>query len=144
MVTILQTAFSNLFYNIEIVVFQVEFDWSLFPMVQLTMKQHQIRLWIPTKQETSHYLRQWWRVYWWIINGLTQDYSNSSTLTMEVLQSCTKPSICIIHVWSSHLDEFTQLVLSVAGQLASIFQWLTVRLWNHLNILHWAIHSAVS
>ena len=28
------------------------------------------------------------------INGLVQDCSNSSALAMELLQSCTKPSIC--------------------------------------------------
>ena len=27
------------------------------------------------------------------IDGLVQDYSNSSVLAMELLQSCTKPSI---------------------------------------------------
>ena len=28
------------------------------------------------------------------IDGLVQDCSNSSVLAMELLQSCTKPSIC--------------------------------------------------
>ena len=31
------------------------------------------------------------------INGLVQDYSNSSALAVELLQSCTKPSIPCIH-----------------------------------------------
>ena len=30
------------------------------------------------------------------IDGLVQDYSNSSALAMELLQSCTKPLICFI------------------------------------------------
>ena len=30
----------------------------------------------------------------WYIDGLVQDYSNSSALAMELLQSCAKPSIC--------------------------------------------------
>ena len=29
------------------------------------------------------------------IDGLAQDCSNSSGLAMELLQSCTKPSICL-------------------------------------------------
>ena len=37
----------------------------------------------------------------WHINGLAQDYSNSSALVMEFLQSCAKPSIYI--VWYSSL-----------------------------------------
>ena len=32
----------------------------------------------------------------WHINGLAQDYSNSSALEMELLQSCAKPSIYIV------------------------------------------------
>ena len=30
------------------------------------------------------------------IDGLVQDYSNSIAKALELLQSCTKPSICII------------------------------------------------
>ena len=30
----------------------------------------------------------------WYINGIVQDCSKSSALAMELLQSCTKPSIC--------------------------------------------------
>ena len=34
-----------------------------------------------------------------LIDGLVQDCSNSSVLAMELLQSCTKPSICsLLHV----------------------------------------------
>ena len=35
----------------------------------------------------------WYNVIDWYIHGLVQDCSNSSTLAMELLQSCTKPSI---------------------------------------------------
>ena len=34
------------------------------------------------------------------IHGLVQDWSNSSVLAMELLQFCTKPSICIIKLTS--------------------------------------------
>ena len=70
-------------------------------------------------QATSHYLSQCWpssmspygvtRPQWvnspllqWDIDGLVQDCSNSSALAMELLQSCTKPSICthtLEHHW---------------------------------------------
>ena len=45
------------------------------------------------------YLQMPWLVAWpghnrpWYINGLVQDYSNSSALAMKLLQSCTKPTI---------------------------------------------------
>ena len=41
-----------------------KFQWSLFPMVQLTIFQHWFRLWVGAGQATSHYLKQWWLVYW--------------------------------------------------------------------------------
>ena len=34
------------------------------------------------------------------IDGLVQDCSNSSALAMELLQSCTKPSICAVYIQS--------------------------------------------
>ena len=33
------------------------------------------------------------------IDGLVQDCSNSSALAMELLQSCTKPSKCMLHLY---------------------------------------------
>ena len=38
------------------------------------------------------------------IEGLVQDCSNSSALAMELLQFCTKPSICRIQFWCHHLN----------------------------------------
>ena len=37
------------------------------------------------------------------IDGLVQDCSNSSALAMELLQSCTKPSICHSQVQLDHV-----------------------------------------
>ena len=37
------------------------------------------------------------------VKGLVQDCSNSSALAMELLQACTKPSMCITSTISSHL-----------------------------------------
>ena len=33
------------------------------------------------------------------MDGLVQDWSYSSALAMELLQSCTKPSICFLSLW---------------------------------------------
>ena len=38
------------------------------------------------------------------LDGLVQDYSISSLLVMEILQSCIKPSICVIGVETSTED----------------------------------------
>ena len=40
--------------------FWIEFHWSLFHSVQLTISQHWLRWWIGTGQATSHYLNQCW------------------------------------------------------------------------------------
>ena len=49
-----------------------------------------------------------WTLYTSYIDGLVQDCSNSSVLAMELLQSCTKPSMCINglghHVYSSAIS----------------------------------------
>ena len=44
--------------------------WSLFPRVQLTIFQHWFRSWLGTDQAISHYLKQWWLVYWRIYASL--------------------------------------------------------------------------
>ena len=36
------------------------------------------------------------------VDGLVQDCSNSSVLAVELMQSCTKPSI---YVWDQHFNE---------------------------------------
>ena len=37
------------------------------------------------------------------IDGLVQNCHNSSALAMELLQSCTKSSICLYHSWCKYL-----------------------------------------
>ena len=52
------------------------------------------------------------------INGLTQDCSNSSALAVELLQSCTKPSI-----WSALL-QVPSLVYALFLSLFSVFNFV--------------------
>ena len=96
--------------------FWLKFEWSLFLRVQLTIFQLWFRLWLDAVQATSHYLNQWWLVYWCIYASLGLDEltccwaciqgymihyiwwfvqvcSKSIADTLELLQSCTKPSI---------------------------------------------------
>ena len=55
------------------------------------------------------------------IDGLVQDCSNSSALAMELLQSCTKPSICawleIKLLQPLHVHNYVMLDILVCGRL---------------------------
>ena len=60
MANILHTTFSNAFSWMKIFEFQIQFDWSLFLRVQLTIIQHGFRWWLGAEQATRHYLNQCW------------------------------------------------------------------------------------
>ena len=60
MTTIWQTAFSNSFSSLKIVMFRFSCHWDMFLHVQLTSIQHWFTLWLGVEQATSHYLNQWW------------------------------------------------------------------------------------
>ena len=65
-----QTTFSNAFSWMKMFKFQLKFHWSLFLRFQLTIFQHWFRYWLGAVQATSHYLNQWWLVYWRIYASL--------------------------------------------------------------------------
>ena len=65
-----QTTFSNAFSWMKMFEFRLKFHWSLFPRVQLTIFQQWFRWWLGAVQATSHYLNQWWLVYWCIYASL--------------------------------------------------------------------------
>ena len=56
--------------HLKIVGFWLNFHWNIFARVQLTIIQHRVRLWLGAQQATSHYLNQWWSVYWRIYASL--------------------------------------------------------------------------
>ena len=64
---IFQTAFWNWYSWMNMLKFRLKFHWSLFLRFQLTIFQHWFRL---ADQATSHYLNQWWIVYWRIYASL--------------------------------------------------------------------------
>ena len=65
-----QTTFSNAFSWMKIFNFRLRFPWRLFPRFQLTIFQHWFRWWLGAGEATSHYLNQWWSVYWRIYASL--------------------------------------------------------------------------
>ena len=70
MTAIYQTTFSHAFPWMKMYEFRLKFHWSLFVRVQLTIYQHWFRWWLGADQATSHYLNQWWLVYWRIYASL--------------------------------------------------------------------------
>ena len=64
MATVSRTTLSNVFSWMKILEFRLRFHWSLFLNVQLAIIQHWFRKWLGADQATSHYLKQWWLVYW--------------------------------------------------------------------------------
>ena len=70
MVAISQTTLSIAFSWMKMLEFRLRFHWNLFPSFQLTIFQHWFRYWLGAVQVTSHYLNQWWLVYWRIYASL--------------------------------------------------------------------------
>ena len=70
MAVVSQTTLSNAFSWMKMLEFRLRFLWSLFLRVQLTIIQHWFRQWLGAGQATSHYLNQWWLVYWRIYASL--------------------------------------------------------------------------
>ena len=71
MAAVSQTMISNAFSWMKMYEFHLKFHWSLFLRFQLTIFQHWFRYWLGAVQATSHYLNQWWLVYWRIYASLS-------------------------------------------------------------------------
>ena len=48
----------------------IKFHWNLFLRVYLTIFHHWFRQWLGAFQAPSHYLNQWWQLYWGIYVSL--------------------------------------------------------------------------
>ena len=86
MAVVFQTTFSNAFSWMKMYEFQLKFHWILFPRVQLTIFQHWFRQWLGAGQATSHYLNQWWLVYWCIYESLCLNELNGSHLAYDTFK----------------------------------------------------------
>ena len=63
---------------------------------------------------------------WYNFDDLVQDCSNSSTLAMELLQSCTEPSICLDSL-SSRIQSRPEALLHACGFDAYV---MSIRLYS--------------
>ena len=70
MAVIFQTTFSNAFSWMKVYKFRLRFHWCLFPRAQLKIFKHWFIYWLGAGQVTSHYLKQWWLVYWHVYASL--------------------------------------------------------------------------
>ena len=96
MVAIFQTTFWNGFSWMKIYEFRLKFHWSLFLRAQLTIYQNWFRKWLGADQATSHYLNQWWLIYWHIYASL-----GLNELRRLVNSSPTRPTYIFLKL-SSH------------------------------------------
>ena len=70
------------------------------------------------------------------IDGLVQDYSNSSALAMELLQSCVKPSIYFIFRSANQIGMESTAALTV--------HWLAVDVYSFIMSTHGTIWDIIS
>ena len=68
--TVFQTTFSNTLSWMKMYEFRLRFHWSLFVKVQPTIFHRWFRKWLVAWLAPSHYLNQWWLVYWRIYASL--------------------------------------------------------------------------
>ena len=80
MAAISQTTISIVFSWMKMLEFRLNFHWSLFLRIQLTIFHHWFRYWLGAVQATSHYLSQWWLVYWSINASLGLNELTNYTL----------------------------------------------------------------
>ena len=70
MAAIFQMTFSNALSWMKMYKFCLKFHLHFFPGAQLTIFQHWLRYLLGAIQATSHYVNQWWLVYWRIYVSL--------------------------------------------------------------------------
>ena len=111
MVDIYQTTFSNAFSWIKIFAFLIQFDWSLFLRIQLTIIQHRFRKWLGADQATSHYLNQWWSML----------LTHISVLGLNTINQFYKSSVSIFQQFSNRaFDWLSALTDSTADSLTEV------------------------
>ena len=105
---IFQTTFSNAFSWMKIYEFHLSFHWSLFLRFQLMIFQHWFRQWLGAEQATSHYLNQWWLVYWRIWASLGLNDLNTSCRFFSYLIIHYKGEECVENMFWAYLCDVSQ------------------------------------
>ena len=64
---VISQTLSNAFSWIKMYEFRLKFHWKLFLGVKLIISQHWFRQWLGAVRATSHYLNQWYMLFYWRI-----------------------------------------------------------------------------
>ena len=102
--------------------------WLLNKQTSCWWFEIHLTLWCPCNNTgvllicTYQLMSTWWlQMSWCHINGLVQDCSISSAVAMEILQSCTKPSIWApsnqqpLCWWECHVSHITQHICHITA-----------------------------
>ena len=92
-----QTTFSNAFFSMKMYQFRSRFHCDLFLRVQLTIFLHWFRQWPVADQATSHYLSQWWFVYWRIYASLGLNELKHQAVPTHIEAEAKWPPFCRWH-----------------------------------------------
>ena len=109
-----QTTFSNAFSSMKIYEFRLRFHWSLFLRFILTISQHWFRYWLVADQATSHYLNQWWLIYWHIC--VTQP----QWVNLPDLQNFRLLKTDYIEIWSKFSPSHLRMVEKIVQWACSL------------------------
>ena len=103
MAVIFQTTLSNSFSSLKMFEFLLNFHWSLFLRVHLTIAHHWFRWWLGADQATSHYLNQGWKVYWRIYASLglneLRDFLHHWSFTQQNPMTFAHKGVVITKLW---------------------------------------------
>ena len=141
--TAVSQTLSNAFSWTKMLEFRWRFHWSLFLRVQFTIIQYWFRQWLGADQAISHYLTQWWLVYWRIYASLSlkeltffllpiarfpnynlpsRSYEMASTL------SFASGSVCGTR-FQSHIAEMSTRRISTAGYTFGATPDAQIQIW---------------
>ena len=109
MAAIFQTTFLNAFSWMKMYDFILIFHSSLFQRVQLIILQ----LWFSANQVRTHYLNQWWLIYWHIYGSLSlNELKPSDAIWRHRTGSALAQVMACCLVASSHYENQFWLIIS--------------------------------
>ena len=117
------TTHSNAFSWMKMLEFWLRFHWSLFVRVQLTIIQHWFRWWLGAGQATSHYLNQWWLVYWRKYASLGLNELKHTTYNMSITDAGLDEIMCLqIILHTSPFEQPWNVFCELSGQAWSCYK----------------------
>ena len=125
-----QTSFSNAFSWMKMLEFRLRNHWNLFVRFEVTISQHWLRWWLGADQATSHYLSQWWVVYWRIYASLGLNELTPLVVNPEYSdESRSIPLLLITWLLASPVHhQIWYLLCWIRGSFSSM--------WKNANNLH--------